>query len=109
MTEPLTAAAIGSAVVTGLKEVGKVIFKQAQRTLATLWDNKWILIIAGTSSGIFLYYYGMLHSWFGFPPILNTAILGIFALTNFAWVVSYWKSSSGSDSGGSSSPKVNIT
>jgi hypothetical protein len=107
MTEPLTAAAIGSTIVSALKEVGKIVLNQAQKTLTTLWDNKWILIIAGTSSGIFIYYYNMLHSWFGFPPLLNTAILGIFALTNLAWVVSYWKSSGGSDNK-SSEPKVEI-
>jgi hypothetical protein len=108
MAEPLTAAAIGSVIVSALKEVGKTIFNHAKKAVLTLWDNKWILIIAGTSSGIFLYYYNMLHSWFGFPPILNTAILGIFALTNFTWVVSYWKSSN-DNSSSKSEPKVSVS
>ncbi|WNE41219.1 MAG: hypothetical protein mread185_000676 [Mycoplasmataceae bacterium] len=71
MAEPITTAAIGSVIVGALKEVGKWIWGYAKKTLLTLWDNKFILIVAGTSSGIFIYYYNMLNNWFGFPPILN--------------------------------------
>ena len=80
MAEPISAAAIGGAIVTALKEVGKWVWGYAKKTFFPLWDNKWILLVAGTSSGIFIYYYNMLGKWFAFPPLLNMAILGIFAL-----------------------------
>ena len=90
--EPLTTAAIGGLLVKSLKEVGKWIWGYAKKTLFQFWENKWILIVAGTCSGLFIYYYNMLYSWFAFPPLLNIAVLGIFALINISWVVSYWKS-----------------
>jgi hypothetical protein len=92
MPEPLTTAAIGGLLVKSLKEVGKWIWGYAKKTLFQFWENKWILIIAGTCSGLFIYYYNMLYSWFAFPPLLNIAVLGIFALINISWVASYWKS-----------------
>jgi len=104
--EPLTAAAVGTAVYNAVKEAGKLIWGYAKKTLLNMWDNKYILIIAGFSSGVFVYYYNILYQWFGFPPLLNTAILGIFALINFSWVVSHWKSAPSESSGGSKGPKV---
>jgi len=100
----LTEAAIGATIIKALKEVGKWIWGYAKKTILTFWENKWILIIAGTCSGIFIYYYNMLNGWFGFPPLLNIAVLGIFALINLAWVASYWKTvpeSGGSNQGSS--------
>lgn len=88
----LTEAAIGTAIVKALKEIGKWMWGYAKKTLLQFWENKWVIFIAGTCSGIFIYYYNMLNSWFGFPALLNMAVLGIFALINLAWVVSYWKS-----------------
>ncbi|MCE8163229.1 MAG: hypothetical protein I3273_02670 [Candidatus Moeniiplasma glomeromycotorum] len=100
MADPLTSAAIGSAIVKALKEVGQWAWGYAKKTLAQFWENKWILLIAGVCSGIFVYYYNMLNSWFGFPLLLNIGILGIFALMNISWVVSYWKPLSEGGSGG---------
>jgi hypothetical protein len=108
MAEPFTAAAIGTVLVKALKEVGKWIWGYAKRTLLTFWENKYILFIAGVCSGIFTYYYNMLHSWFAFPSILNIAVLGIFALINFAWVASYWKSLP-TDGKQSEGPKVSVS
>ena len=101
MPEPLTTAAIGTVLVKALKEVGKWIWGYTWKTLRTFWENKYILIIASACSGFFIYYYNMLYSWFAFPPLLNIAILGIFALINISWVVSYWKTVP--ESGGNSS------
>ena len=106
MAEPLTAAAIGTILVKALKEVGKWIWGYAKKTLLTFWENKWVLMIAGTCSGIFIYYYNMLYSWFAFPPLLNIAVLGIFALINISWVVSYWKSPPSDSQGGNQGPTV---
>jgi len=106
MAEVLTAAAIGGVLVKALKEVGKWIWGYAKRTLLTFWENKWILMIAGTCSGIFIYYYNMLYGWFCFPPILNIAVLGIFALINISWVVSYWKSPPSDNQSNSSGPGI---
>ena len=100
MAEPITTAAIGAVVVKALKEVGKWAWGYAQKTLSQIWDNKWILIIAGACSGLFIYYYNMLYNWFAFPPLLNYGILGIFALINLSWVASYWKSASGGGGSG---------
>jgi hypothetical protein len=36
MAEPLTAAAIGSVIVSALKEVGKTIFNHAKKAVLTL-------------------------------------------------------------------------
>jgi len=102
----LTAAAIGSLLVKSLKEVGKWIWGYAKGTLLSLWDNKYILIIAGTCSGLFIYYYNMLYSWFAFPPLLNYAILGIFALINFSWVIGCWKNPPSDSGNKSESPQV---
>jgi len=108
MAEPLTTAAIGTTIVGALKEVGKWIWNYAKSTVLSLWDNKWIIVIAGTTSGIFFYYYRVLYSWFVFPPLLNIAIIGIFALTNITWVASYWKSPpTGNNSG--EEPRVNVS
>jgi hypothetical protein len=105
MPEPLTTAAIGTVLVKSLKEVGKWIWGYAKKTLLTFWENKWILIVAGVCNGLFIYYYNLLYRWFAFPPLLNYAVLGIFAIINFSWVVGYWKSVP--ESGGSSgSPSV---
>jgi len=106
MADPLTASAIGGVIITGLKEVGKWIWGYAKKSFFSLWDNKWILIVAGTSSGLFIYYYNMLYKWFGFPPLLNTAILGIFALINLSWVVVNWKQAPSEGGGSGKSPKV---
>lgn len=106
MTEPLTAAAIGSVLVKALKEVGKWIWGYAKRTFWTMWENKWVIFIAGTCSGLFIGCYNMLYSWFAFPPLMNWAILGIFALINFSWVVSYWKSPPSDSQGSNQGPSV---
>lgn len=108
MAEPLTTAAIGSVIVSALKEVGKLAWGFAKKTWQTFLENKWVIMVAGTSSGIFLYYYNMLYSWFAFPTILNIGVLGIFALTNIAWVISNWKSVPSDNKSDSSGPKVNI-
>ena len=107
MAEPLTTAAIGTVLVKALKEVGKWAWGYAKKTFWNFWENKWIIFIAGTCSGFFIYYYNMLYSWFAFPPLLNIVVLGIFALINFSWVVSYWKSSP--ESGQSEGPKVSVS
>jgi len=102
----LTAAAIGGVLVKSLKEVGKWMWGYAKKTLFSFWENKYVLMIAGACSGIFIYYYNMLYRWFAFPPILNIAILGIFALINISWVVSYWKSAPEEKSESGSGPNV---
>jgi len=106
MAAVLTAAAIGGVIVKALKEVGKWIWGYAKRTLLTFWENKWILMIAGTCSGFFIYYYNMLYGWFAFPPLLNYAILGIFALINLSWVASYWKSPPSDNQSNSEGPTI---
>ena len=93
-----------AAAVSFFKKIGKVIWDCAWGFIKSLWDNAWVIFIAGACSGLFIYFYNMLNGWFGFPPLLNIAVLGIFALINFSWVVSYWKSppsDSGSKSEGS--------
>lgn len=92
MAEPLTTSAIGTVLVTALKEVGKWIWGYAKKTFLTFWENKYILVIASTCSVLFIGLYNMLYNWFAFPPILNIGVLGIFALINISWVASYWKS-----------------
>lgn len=103
--EPITAATIGATLIKALKTVGKWAWNYAQKTLQSFWDNKWLLIVAGFSSGIFLYYYNMLYNWFAFPPLLNIGVLGVFALINLSWVATSWKSAP-SGGGGGESPKV---
>ncbi|WNE40439.1 MAG: hypothetical protein GBAus27B_000506 [Mycoplasmataceae bacterium] len=101
--EPITAATIGQAIMTALKFVVKELWGYAKKAISTLWDNALTITIAGTSSGLFIYYYNMLYQWFAFAPLLNITILGIFALLNFSWVVSNWKSAPNSPSGDSNS------
>jgi len=107
MAEPITTATIGSIIVTALKEVGKWAYGYLKKTILTLWDNKYVIFVAGTSSGLFLYYYNMLYNWFTFAPILNMAVLGIFALLNLSWVISNWKQVP-TDSNNNSGPSVQI-
>jgi hypothetical protein len=89
-----------------LKKIVKWVWGYAWSWLKTMWDNAYVayvILIAGISSGLFLYYYNMLYNWFGFPLILNIAVLGIFALVNLSWVVSNWKQAPSSPSGDSNS------
>ena len=103
--EPLTGAAVGATLIKALKEVAKWAWGYAKKAFTQLWDNKWILLMAGACHGLFLYYYNMLYQWFAFPPLLNIGVLGVFALINLSWVVSYWKSSP-SESGGGGTTQV---
>lgn len=84
MAEPITAAAIGTIIVSALKIVGKELLGYAKKALSSFLDNALVITIAGISSGLFIYYYNMLYNWFAFAPILNIAVLGIFALMNFS-------------------------
>lgn len=102
----LTEAAIGAAILKALKGVLKWAWGYVKKTLHSFWENKWILAVAGTCSGLFIYCYNMLNNWFAFPPILNMAILGIFALINLSWLVSYWKSVPEEKKEGSDGPNV---
>jgi hypothetical protein len=104
--EPLTAGAIGTVLVKALKKTGEWLWGYAKKALWSLWDNKWIIFIAGTCNGFFIYFYNMLHGWFAFPPILNIAILGIFALINLSWLIGYWKSPPNDSGGSNQGPSV---
>lgn len=95
-----------AAAVSFFKKIGKIIWDYAWGFIQSLWNNFWIILIASTCSGLFIYYYNMLYSWFAFPPLLNYAILGIFAIINFSWVVGYWKSPPDKQESNSSGPSV---
>ncbi|KLL04125.1 MAG: hypothetical protein MRERV_27c011 [Mycoplasmataceae bacterium RV_VA103A] len=109
MAEPLTTAAIGTVLVKALKEVGKWAWGYIKKTISNLWENKWIILVAGASHGLFIMYYNMLNNWFAFPTLLNIGVLGIFALINLSWVVGYWKSSPSDSKSNNQGPQVNIS
>ncbi|WNE40887.1 MAG: hypothetical protein mread185_000344 [Mycoplasmataceae bacterium] len=45
---------------------------------------------------------------FAFAPLLNIAVLGIFALMNLSWVVSNWKQAPSSPNGSNEGPSVRL-
>ena len=91
-----------------LKTIGKWVWGYAQSALQSMWDNKWIILIASTCGGLFLGIMNMLNGWFAFPGLLNVGIQGIFHLNNMVWVASNWKSSP-INKGGSEEPKVSVS
>jgi hypothetical protein len=108
---PAFLAWLGSAAfIELLKSSAKWIWGYAWSFLKSLWDNKWILVVASTCTTFFLLIMNMLNSWFGFPALFNIGVHGIFHLSNFVWVVGYWKSSPTPSGGNNSSgPKVQVS
>jgi hypothetical protein len=62
------------------------------KNLQELEMNKWIIIYASITGGLFSYLFGIINGWFGFPSLLKYGIFGIFHLNNLAWVIGNWQS-----------------
>jgi len=106
----LASAAVVQTIIKVLKVIGKWLWDYTKSWILSIWDNKWVITLAALCGGLFLYFYGMLNGWFGFPAILNTAVHGIFHLGNLAWVITNWKSRpSGGNSANNSGPQVSVS